>query len=440
MNTTPMMGNTSRVMRSKHTTAIASEEPPVDGKPGQSTPFPLIGGKAPDENSVWSEVGILQRVLVHRPGRELERVLPDELDDMLFDDVPWPAAAQQEHDDFTAVLRGNGVDVCYLDQLLVRAAADSVLRDELTATAADQARLGARLHDWVTSYLAQLSPRQLIESLIGGITLADLPDAPSTLVTHLSPESMFIVDPLPNQQFVRDSSGWIGRMAVVSRLANAARARESALLAVAVRMLGPGAVWATGPSCGSIEGGDILLAGPGCVLVGVSDRTTGAAAEALAHWLYERQLARVVIAVSLPRGRQTMHLDTLLTMVDRETLLASPEQLGQCPAFRLMPQGKGVRAMPVDDLYSEIGQAIGVPKVRVIPVGGGGETLYREQWSDAANVLALRPGVVVAYDRNVHTNDALARAGIEVLPIAGAELSRGRGGPHCLSCPLSRAE
>lgn len=425
---------------SKHTAAIAGDRLAAGRESGQSAPLQVADG-----NSVRSEAGILRRVLVHRPGRELERVRPDELGDMLFEDVPWLAAAQQEHDDFTALLRGRGVDVWYLDQLLLQAAADPALRSELTAAAADSARLGERLHDTVAGYLASLTERQLVESLIGGVTLADLPHAPSTLVTHLNPESMFVVNPLPNQQFVRDSSTWIGSAAVVGRLAKAARARESGLLAAVVRMLAPDAVWpgvsgSDGGQPASLEGGDIMLAGPGCLLIGTGDRTSGAAAEALARWLCERQLVETVIAVSLPRARQTMHLDTMLTMVDHDTLLASPVQLRQCPAFRLVPEAAGVRAVPVEDLYDEVARAIGVPAVRIIPVGGDYDTQRREQWSDAANVLALRPGVVVSYDRNVHTNDALTRAGVEVLPIAGAELSRGRGGPHCLSCPFSRDE
>jgi len=394
---------------------------------------------APAVNSVWSEVGALRRVLVHRPARELERVVPDALGDMLFDDVPWLPAAQREHDGFTAVMRANGVDVCYLDQLLVRAVADPALREELTSAAIDRARLGDRLHDDVADHLAGLAPQPLVDSLIAGVRLADLPDAPRTLVTRLGSDSMFIVDPLPNLQFVRDSSTWIGRTVAVNRLAKAARAREPAQLAVAVNMLGPAAVWPTCPPRASLEGGDLMIVSPDCVLIGVGERTMGAAAEAVAHRLHEQLAVRSVIAVSLPRSRQTMHLDTVMTMVDRDTFLVSLEQLRQCAAFRLMPQADGMHAIPVEDLFGEIARAVGLTAVRVIAVGGDDDTQCREQWSDAANVLALRPGVVVAYDRNVHTNEALARAGIEVLPIASAELSRGRGGPHCLSCPLSRA-
>ena len=389
---------------------------------------------------VESEVGVLQRVLVHRPGRELDWVVPDDLGELLFDEVPWLVAVQREHDQFTAVMADHGVEVCYLGQLLAEALVDPVTRHELTCAALDRVLLGEALYEAVVDYLDGLSSGELAERLIAGVALGEIAQVPRTLVTCSGPDLAFVVNPLPNQQFVRDSGSWIGRGVSVNRLAKPARVREAHQVKAVLRLLGGRPLWPEGSPPAPLEGGDVLVVGQGCVVVGVGERTVAAAAEALAAQLYDQQIARTVIAVLLPKGRPTMHLDTVMTMVDWDTFLVSPLHLRQCQAFRLIPRGGSVGAVAVDDLFREIARAIGVTGVRVIPIGGDSCAQRREQWSDAANVLALRPGVVITYDRNVHTNESLSHFGITVLPVASAELSRGRGGPHCLSCPLWRVD
>ena len=393
-----------------------------------------------EENVVESEVGVLQRVLVHRPGRELDWVVPDDLGELLFDEVPWLEAVQSEHDQFTAVMREHGVEVCYLGQLLAEALVDPVTRYELTRAAVDRAVLGEALYDAVVDHLDGLSSGELAERLIAGVALGEIAQLPRTLVTCSGPDLAFVVNPLPNQQFVRDSGSWIGRGVSVNRLAKPARVREAHQVKAVLRLLGGRVLWPGGSPPAPLEGGDVLVVGQGCVVVGVGERTVAAAVEALAAQLYDQQIAHTVIAVLLPKGRPTMHLDTVMTMVDWDTFLVSPLHLRQCQAFRLIPRGGGVRAVAVDDLFREIARALGVAGVRVIPIGGDSCAQRREQWSDAANVLAMRPGVVIAYDRNVHTNELLSHFGITVLPVASAELSRGRGGPHCLSCPWWRGD
>jgi arginine deiminase len=392
--------------------------------------------------SVESEVAALRRVLLHRPGVELERIVPDNCDSMLFDDIPWLPAAQREHDAFADILRRHGVEVVHLDALLRTAVLDPVSRRRAIVGCLDPSRIGQGLRDRVYEHLAGLSPHALVDVLLQGLCVGELGDAAAPTLVHCSGRARrFVVEPLPNQMFVRDGLTVVGTAVSVNRFAEPARVREADNLRSLLPADPARLVWDRGFAPAPVEGGDIAVVGGGCVLIGVGARTTPAGAEFLAAQLLERGLARTVLAVCLPESRQTMHLDTVLTMVDRDAFLGCPAYLEQCRVFRLGRGRRGeIRARAADSLPIELARALGVPAVRIIPTGGDGFAQYREQWSDAANVLALRPGLVIAYDRNAHANEALSRAGVEVVTIPSSELSRGRGGPHCLSCPLLRED
>ncbi|MFF8973064.1 arginine deiminase family protein [Streptomyces sp. NPDC014995] len=394
---------------------------------------------------VGSEVGTLRRVLTHRPARELQRLLPSNHTDLLFDEIPWPEAAQAEHDRFTGLLQENGVDTVELSSVLTAAlAAPDVCRQVASATARPQ-QLGravaAAVHDLLTSATAA----RTTELLLTGVTLGELTAySPHSVSSALSargrPADWFVLPPLVNSMFVRDSSSWIGDRYSANSMASRTRRLESLLLSAAADAAGARRIPEQEPfEPAALEGGDLLLAGAGCVVIGVGERTTAAAAEQTAQALLTSGLATHVFAVLLPDERRCMHLDTLMTMVDQESFLVSQVHLDQCSWFSLKLNADAtVRAASLEDPFGALATAIGLSGIRLIETGDDKFAVQREQWSDAANVLTLRPGKVIAYDRNTMANDRLSAAGIDVLTIPSAELVRGRGGPHCLSCPLVR--
>ncbi len=395
-----------------------------------------------------SETATLRRVLLHRPGDELERLVPENHRDLLFDDIPWLSAAQREHDAFSALLRDHGVTVVELTDLLAAAAALPDGRRRLVDAATGPFAgfpYGRRAARELQGWLHDLPPERLAAHLLLGATPQELPAhrraaLDESLGTGERPPGWLALPPLPNAMFVRDTLSWIGGHRTAGRMASTARAREGAL---ADALLGaaqvPGALAADDPGPLTREGGDIMVAGAGCVVLGVGRRTTAAAAEALARSLLTGGAARRVLTVSLPGSRQTMHLDTVMTMVDHDTVLVSRTHHQDCRWHTLeLDRGGEIRARAADDGFAALADALGLPALRIVDTGDDGFAVRREQWSDAANVLALRPGLVVAYDRNDAANRCLRRAGIEVLTFPGSELARGRGGPHCLSSPLLR--
>ncbi|WP_449349828.1 arginine deiminase [Streptomyces shaanxiensis] len=395
-----------------------------------------------------SETATLRRVLLHRPGDELERLVPENHRDLLFDDIPWLSAAQREHDAFSALLRDHGVTVVELTDLLAAAAALPDGRRRLVDAATGPFAgfpYGRRAARELQGWLHDLPPERLAAHLLLGATPQELPAhrraaLDESLGTGERPPGWLALPPLPNAMFVRDTLSWIGGHRTAGRMASTARAREGAL---ADALLGaaqvPDALAADDPGPLTREGGDIMVAGAGCVVLGVGRRTTAAAAEALARSLLTGGAARRVLTVSLPGSRQTMHLDTVMTMVDHDTVLVSRTHHQDCRWHTLeLDRGGEIRARAADDGFAALADALGLPALRIVDTGDDGFAVRREQWSDAANVLALRPGLVVAYDRNDAANRCLRRAGIEVLTFPGSELARGRGGPHCLSSPLLR--
>jgi arginine deiminase len=393
---------------------------------------------------VHSEVGTLRRVMLHRPDLELRRLTPGNKDELLFDDVLWVKRARQEHDAFADALSERGVEVLYLHELLAETLAIPAAREQvLDGTLAD-AGLGARLGRMVNSWLDEVDPVELTSRLIGGITYDELPFASDSLVAQVARRDGFVLAPLPNHLFTRDTSAWIFGGVTVHAMAKPARRREALHLEAIYRhhplfVDDPHEVWSDrlgGPA--RFEGGDILVIGNDTVLIGMGERSTPAGVELLAQRLFEAGAARRVIAVVLPAQRSSMHLDTVMTMVDRDAFTVYPELRDAMIGYTLTPDEHGVHVAREDELFTAIAAALEVDSLRLFETGGDSFESQREQWDDGNNVLALEPGVVMAYERNVDTNTRLRREGIEVITIAGFELGRGRGGPRCMSCPVER--
>lgn len=389
-----------------------------------------------------SEVGTLRVVVLHRPGAELQRLTPRNNDRLLFDGMPWVARAQQEHDAFADLLRSRGVEVLLLADLLTEALASGAARIQGISAAVDARRLGLPLAQELSAYLRTLEAAPLARVLMAGMTFNEVPFGESelSLVRRMHHGGDFVIEPLPNLLFTRDSSFWIGPRVAITSLALPARVRETSLTDLIYahhpRFLGVRRAYESRSA--PVEGGDVLLLAPGVVAVGVGERTTPAGAEALARSLFDDDLAHTVLAVPIAQERAQMHLDTVCTMVDVDAVVMYPNIVDSLSAFAIHRGAGGVtidRAVPFVDAAAD---AMGIEKLRVIDTGLDPVTAEREQWDDGNNTLALAPGVVVAYERNTETNMRLQDSGIEVLPISASELGTGRGGPRCMSCPVAR--
>lgn len=392
---------------------------------------------------VDSEVGPLRTVLLHRPGNELKRLTPRNNDQLLFDGVPWVDRAQEEHDAFAATLTSRGVEVLLLADVLVQALDDNRARIAGIHSAVNERRLGIDLADALRSHLTTLPAPQLAQVLMTGMTFEELPAAEgASLVRKMHHPIDFAVDPLPNLLFTRDSSVWVGDRVAITSLALPARDRETTLTdliyAYHPRFRRTGRAY--GAHSAPLEGGDVLLLAPGVIAIGVGERTTPAGAESFARSALADGLAHTVLAVPIAQERATMHLDTVCTMVDRDAVVMYPAIRHNLSAFPMRLDGDGgVRVDGPVPFLEAAAEAMGIERLRVIDTGLDPVTAEREQWDDGNNTLAVGPGLVVAYERNVETNERLEAAGIEVLRIAGSELGSGRGGPRCMSCPIDRA-
>jgi arginine deiminase len=390
-----------------------------------------------------SEVGRLRSVILHRPGPELQRLTPRNNDKLLFDGLPWVTRAQEEHDAFAALLRSRGVEVMLLADLLTEALQSGAARMHGIAAAVDARRLGHPLAQELSEYLRGLEPAALAHVLMAGMTFTELPFSKSaelSLVRRMHHGADFVIDPLPNLLFTRDSSFWIGPRVAITSLALPARARETSLtdIVYAHHPRFRGVRRAYESHTAPVEGGDVLLLSPGVVAVGVGERTTPAGAEALARSLFDDDLAHTVLAVPIAQERAQMHLDTVCTMVDTDAVVMYPNVVDTLSAFTIKRIADGVVIADAAPFVEAAANAMGISKLRVIDTGLDPITAEREQWDDGNNTLALAPGVVVAFERNVETNSRLEDFGIEVLPIAACELGTGRGGPRCMSCPAAR--
>ena len=389
---------------------------------------------------VRSEVGRLRTVLLHRPGNELKRLTPRNNDALLFDGLPWVDRAQEEHDEFAETLRNRGVEVLYVSTLLVETLADPTARAKAIQDLVSDIRLGETLRIYLLRYLADLGPGDLAEIMMAGLRNDEV-QGTGSLVAALYRPDHFLIDPLPNLLFTRDSSVWIGDRVTITSLAMPARRRETQLteLIYAFHPRFTGSERIHGWREEYLEGGDVLAMADGVLAVGVGERTHPSGAERLARTTFRLGLAHTVLVVPINQDRATMHLDTICTMVDVDAVVMYPNVAHRLSAITVR-SGNGsdlVVGQPAPFLEAAA-RAMGIDRLQLIDTGLDPVTAEREQWDDGNNTLAIEPKVAVAYERNAETNQRLVEEGIEVIPIAGSELGSGRGGPRCMSCPIAR--
>ena len=388
-----------------------------------------------------SEVGRLRTVMLHRPGPELKRLTPRNNDKLLFDGIPWVSRAQDEHDAFAAALRDRDVEVLYLVDLLVETLADERARTRAITDVLGSLNLGDTLRDYLRLALGGLSPEGLASVLTAGVRNDEVRGG-FGLVTSLLAHDDFLIDPLPNLLFTRDSSVWIRDRVAITSLAMPARERETQLTEL-IYTLHPrfaGVQTIHGAHHEHVEGGDVLLLSSGVIAVGVGERTTPAGAERLARQVFDAGLATTVLAVPIAQERATMHLDTVCTMVDVDKIVMYPNVADQLQAYAVTQRDGVLQVARSEPFLVAAAKAMQIDTLHQIDTGLDAVTAEREQWDDGNNTLALAPRLAVAYERNVETNSRLEEAGIDVIAIAGSELGSGRGGPRCMSCPITRDE
>ena len=396
-----------------------------------------------------SEIGRLRKVMLHRPGGELENLMPEYLERLLFDDIPYLKEAQREHDAFAECLRGQGVEVVYLADLVVQSLTDKAVRDELIRQFLEESGVkDDRTRQSLEDFFAPLSDKELVASMMAGVRKSQLRTGSSRLGDYLSAAGdgyPFAVDPLPNLYFTRDPFATIGTGVSIHKMHTATRNRET-LFGKFIFEHHPeycnAPRWYDRGETSSLEGGDILVLSPQVLAVGISQRTQEDSIDQLAETvLSQSKTFRKLLAFDIPKSRSFMHLDTVFTMVDRDKFTVHPNILSDITVFVMeLDENRRMKIRQEDGRLEDIlKEHLELDHVQLIPCGQGSEIdAAREQWSDGSNTLAIAPGEVVVYSRNYVTNRSLEEAGIRVHTIPSAELSRGRGGPRCMSMPLWR--
>jgi arginine deiminase len=386
-----------------------------------------------------SEVGQLRTVLMHRPGVEVERITPRHSDRLLFGSLPWVSKARQEHDTLSQALRDQGVQVLYVTELLQDCLEYEAARDEAVAAAVGSASLGEDLRGQLRSHLENLAPEQLAHVLIAGLTPMELKIGHG-VVYELLDRHDFVLDPLPNLVFIRDSSFWVGDRVAVASLVSGLRRRETDLATIIYRHHPrfAGTKWLYWSDLEHLDGGDVLLLAPGVVAIGVGQRTAPAGAERLARRLFDTGLAHTVLAVPIHQHGHAGHLDTICAVLDTDTVIMHPSVAYTLTARTISQRADGLRMSKPQPFLEAAAQAMGIERLTVIDSGADPIWGQPGQRDDGGNVLAIGARVAVSHERNSGTNARLEAAGVHVIRVPSSELGSVRGGPRCMTCPISR--